>query len=164
MICSGVSLSRSSLDRASARARSARKRLPPVVAATVALPAILRKFRRPKQLQSRGCPSFWRMSDLHSNSRLERHYSRLLSARVRGCEIYIAQHLSRIVDVPRWVKSRSFLLRSSRSWLTSGPLHLYGDGSTATNLPCLLSKYGFRRRRARQLRLSSMAGLVPMFL
>src|SRR5438552_16655164 len=67
MICSGVSLSRCSFDRASARAGSAKKRLPPVIPAIVAPPAILRKFRRPKQLQSRGCPSFGRMSDLQFN-------------------------------------------------------------------------------------------------
>src|ERR1700716_1299095 len=81
MICSGVILSRNSFDSASARARSAKNRLPPVIPATVAPPDILRKFRRPKQLQSRGCPScFWRMSDLHSNSRLERHHIPLFSA------------------------------------------------------------------------------------
>src|SRR6266550_1257216 len=67
MICSGVSLSRCSFDRASARAGSAKKRLPPVIPAIVAPPAILRKFRRPKQLQSRGCPSFGRMSNLQFN-------------------------------------------------------------------------------------------------
>src|ERR1700675_2067032 len=64
MICSGVSLSRNSFDRASARARSAKSRLPPVIPATVAPPVILRKFRRAKQLQSRESPGLWDMCDL----------------------------------------------------------------------------------------------------
>src|ERR1700687_5839448 len=98
MICSGVSLSRSSFDSASACDRSAKKRLPPIIPATVAPLAILRKFRRPKQLQSRGCPSFWRMSDLHSNLRLERHHNRLLSALGRDQETDSATIFG-IVDV-----------------------------------------------------------------
>src|SRR5262245_26058689 len=55
-------------------------------------------------------------------------------------------------------------MRRWRSWSTAAPLQLYGNRSAATILPCLLSERGFRGRRLCRLRLSSVAGLVPMFL